>query len=411
MAEAENKSRVLVIDDEPFVLKILVRQLANLGFLQVIPCESALDARAVLGNEQEPVDLIFCDLQMPVMDGIEFLRHLVHVGYAGGLVLVSGENERILQTAERLAAAHKLNVLGALHKPVSPDALRKVLEGKIFGTGTLRLAVSPGKGSLLYGPEELREAMARGELVNFYQPKVAVATCAVTGVEALVRWRHPRDGLVFPDQFIQMAEDNGLIDDLMRVVLVTALRHCRQWQNAGLHTHVAVNVSMLSLTAIDFPDIVNALVVEAGVPTSSLVLEVTESKLMRDPLSSLDILTRLRLKGIGVSIDDFGTGHSSLAQLRDLPFSELKIDRGFVHGAWHDASLKAIFDASLNMALQLGITTVAEGVEDRADWNFLRTAKCDTAQGYFIAKPMSAAELSPNWIADWEDRDLGASVT
>ena len=191
----------------------------------------------------------------------------------------------------------------------------------------------------------------------------------------------------------------------------SALRHCRQWLDAGVHLHVAVNVSMLSLTAMDFPDIVNALVAEAGVPTSSLVLEVTESKLMHDPLSSLDILTRLRLKGIGVSIDDFGTGHSSLAQLRDLPFSELKIDRGFVHGAWHDASLKAIFDASLNMALQLGITTVAEGVEDRADWNFLRTAKCDTAQGYFIAKPMSAAELSPNWIADWEDRDLGASVT
>jgi EAL domain-containing protein (putative c-di-GMP-specific phosphodiesterase class I) len=130
---------------------------------------------------------------------------------------------------------------------------------------------------------------------------------------------------------------------------------------------------------------------------------------MSNPLASLDILTRLRLKGIGLSIDDFGTGHSSLGQLRDVPFNELKIDRGFVHGAWQDKSLKAIFDASLSMAQQLGIKTVAEGVEDRADWNFLRAAKCDLAQGYFIGRPMPG-ELIPEWISDWEERDLAAST-
>jgi EAL domain-containing protein (putative c-di-GMP-specific phosphodiesterase class I) len=247
--------------------------------------------------------------------------------------------------------------------------------------------------------------MERGELVNYYQPKVALATGKLAGVETLVRWRHPEDGLVFPDQFITTAEEHGLIDDLTKTILAAALLQYRQWVNAGLDTRVAVNVSMQSLTHIDFPDFVAKLAADSGVPVSKLVLEVTESRLMSNQLASLDIFTRLCLKGIGLSIDDFGTGHSSLAQLRDVPFSELKIDQGFVHGAWQDKSLRAIFDASLGMARQLGIKSVAEGVEDRANWNFLRTSQCDLAQGYFIGRPMPG-NLIPDWLSYWDDRDL-----
>lgn len=142
---------------------------------------------------------------------------------------------------------------------------------------------------------------------------------------------------------------------------------------------------------------------KAGIPPSSMVLEVTESRLMKDPLVPLDILTRLRLKHIRLSIDDFGTGHSSLAQLRDIPFDELKVDRGFVHGAHCHAPLRAILEASLGMARQLGMKTVAEGVEDRLDWDFLRTAGCDLAQGYFIAKPMPAERIV-DWMPEWGSR-------
>jgi EAL domain-containing protein (putative c-di-GMP-specific phosphodiesterase class I) len=181
------------------------------------------------------------------------------------------------------------------------------------------------------------------------------------------------------------------------------LRQARIWQDAGLHLCVAVNVSMDNLISLEFPDFVAQAVRQAGVPPTSLLLEVTESRLMKDPLAALDILTRLRLKHISLSIDDFGTGHSSLAQLRDIPFDELKVDRGFVHGAGRDPSLRALFEASLGMARQLGMKTVAEGVEDREDWDFLRLAGCDTAQGYFIARPMPGEEL-PCWIDDWDDR-------
>jgi len=164
-----------------------------------------------------------------------------------------------------------------------------------------------------------------------------------------------------------------------------------------LDLSVAVNVSMANLTALDFPDFVSEQARLKGLPPASIVLEVTESQLMRDLRAPLEILTRLRLKRFRLSIDDFGTGHSSLAQLRDLPFDELKIDRSFVHGAHNNEILRAIFQASLGLAKQLGMATVAEGVEDSDDADFVRSTGCDLAQGYLIAKPMAASQVEA-WV-------------
>ena len=164
---------------------------------------------------------------------------------------------------------------------------------------------------------------------------------------------------------------------------------------------VAVNLSMDNLVSLDFLDLVVGLAAKAGVPPQMMELEVTESRLMEDLRTPLEILTRLRLKRFRLSIDDFGTGHSSLAQLRDLPFDELKIDQSFVHGAWNNEKLRAMFDSSLGLARQLGMEVVAEGVEDQADWDFVRKTGCEIAQGYFIARPMPAADL-PGWIQSWQ---------
>lgn len=390
--------KILLIDDEPFVLRLLARQLGNLGFSDLILCESPYEAVDALKEHGGSIELVFCDLQMPEMDGVEFIRHMVSVGYRGGLILVSGEEERILHTAEKLAQAHRLDVLGALHKPVKSGQLKQIMERRKHHDAP-RLSLA-GKS---YGPDELREAIAQGQMVNFYQPQVWLATGKLAGVETLVRWQHPKDGMVFPDQFVSVAEEHGLIDDLTQTVLSAALRQARVWHDANLPLHVAVNVSMDNLTSLEFPDMVVREVKAAGIPLTSLVLEVTESRLMKNPLDVIDILTRLRLKHIGLSIDDFGTGHSSLSQLRDIPFDELKVDRGFVHGANVDASLQAILEASLGMAHQLGMKTVAEGVEDRSDWEFLRKTSCDLGQGYFIAKPMPAEDLLA-WMHGWESR-------
>ncbi len=389
--------RILLIDDEPFQLRLITRQLATVGFADVRAFESAAKAVALLEQDAAACDTICCDLQMPGMDGVEFIRHLARVQFAGALVLMSGEDERILATARKLAQAHKLNVVGALQKPIDPSALRQLL-GEPHATPR-----GPRAGGKVYPPERLARAIADGELVNVYQPKVSLRTGSLVGVETLVRWRHPEDGLVFPDQFIALAEEHGLIDDLTRAVLRGALREAHAWDAAGIGVHVAVNVSMDNLASLDFPDFIAREMTAAQVPLRALVLEVTESRLMNNMLASLDILTRLRLKHIGLSIDDFGTGHSSLAQLRDIPFDELKVDRSFVHGAGASPSARGILEASLSMARQLGLRSVAEGVEDRDDWDLLRTIGCDVAQGYFIAKPMPPADL-PAWIEQWRAR-------
>lgn len=398
---------ILSVDDEPFVLKLLAKQLANLGFGKVISHQHAKDALAVLEVNTERFDLVICDLQMPDMDGVEFVRHLARIRYAGGLVLVSGEDQRILETVATLARSHSLNVFGVLHKPILVEHLKSVLEGKL--TCTTRPSRAAPR---VYGSDALRRAIAGGQLVNYYQPKVAIDSGRVAGVETLVRWQHPQDGLVFPDQFIVTAEEHGLIDDLTKVVLAGALRQASRWQHEGLELDVAVNISMANLASLEFPDFVVGAAAEAGVQLRHLILEVTESRLMHDPLSSLDILSRLRLKHISLSIDDFGTGHSSLTQLRDIPFNELKVDRGFVHGACRDGARRAIFDASLGMARNLSMKTVAEGVEDQDDWDFLRATGCDLAQGYFIARPLPAESFA-DWMLEWEERmcDLEPLVT
>jgi EAL domain-containing protein (putative c-di-GMP-specific phosphodiesterase class I) len=390
--------RTLLIDDDPFALKVLERQLRQQGCTDIVAHQSARSALMALEQPGAEVGLLFCDLQMPDIDGVEFVRHLARIGYRGGLALVSSEDQRILQTVSTLAQAHGIRVLGACRKPVASIELARILALDATAPAQCTRAAVPDLPA-----EELRRAIAAGELRNHYQPKVDMASGALVGAEALVRWHHPALGMVYPDRFIGTAERHGLIDALTHAVLASALEQASTWRRAGLNIQVAVNVSMDNLSALDFPDVVADAVTAAGAPAHSLVLEVTESRLMENPRAALDILSRLRLKRIGLSIDDFGTGHSSLAQLRDIPFNELKLDRSFVHGADADVARKTIVKAALQMAHQLGMKVVAEGVEDQADWDLLHALGCDVAQGYYIAKPMPGEEL-PAWQQDWSAR-------
>lgn len=396
--------KLLLVDDESFALRLLTHQLTKLGFSDVASYDDPTAALALLEADVHAADMVLLDLQMPGIDGIEFIRHLARLHYHGGLVLISGEDERILQTARRLAEAHRLQVRGAVHKPVTPAALSAILgpanaERPATPIHTHAIEESP------YTAERLASGIAAGEFVNVYQPKVRLADGEITGVETLVRWQHPDDGLVNPAMFISIAEEHGLIDALTRTILRNALQQGRRWRLEGRELHIAVNISMESLSSLDFPDFVAQTAREAGLPPHLLVLEVTESRLMRNPLAVLDVLTRIRLKHIGLSIDDFGTGHSSLAQLRDIPFDELKVDRRFVHQAHADSATRTILEASLGIARQLGMRSVAEGVELQADWDLLKELGCNVAQGYFVAKPMPP-DLFARWCSEWEARRL-----
>jgi EAL domain-containing protein (putative c-di-GMP-specific phosphodiesterase class I) len=390
--------KILVLDDESFMLKLLSRVLSNLGYTSVTLCDSGRAALERIADVDAAPNLILLDLNMPEMDGIEFVRHLVDRHYPGSLILVSGEDERILQTTVKLVRAHKIPILGYLHKPVKPDALSALLE-----EWTPPSADTAGMAKKVYSADELHAAIDGGQLVNYYQPKVAVATGELVGVETLARWRHPVDGIVFPDQFIGVAEAAGLIDDLTKAVFGEAMAQAKAWQEMQLPLRIAVNVSMDNLASLDFLHFVAERAAREGIAPQNVVLEVTETRLMQDTRAPLEILTRLRLKRFRLSIDDFGTGHSSLAQLRDIPFDELKIDQGFVHRAGTDETLRAIYDASLALARQLNMEVVAEGVQDRDDWDLLRRTGCDLAQGAFVSSPMQASDL-PGWIEIWKER-------
>jgi EAL domain-containing protein (putative c-di-GMP-specific phosphodiesterase class I)/FixJ family two-component response regulator len=394
--------KILLLDDDLFALKMLAAHLRMLpldarGYGEVLSYENGHDAVAMLESQHRNFGLILCDLQMPDLDGVEVVRQLVRMGYAGGLVLVTGEDRRVRQAAEQLARHHKLNILGSLQKPLAPGQLEALLDSV---TASTTREPPPERR---YAPVEIEQAIRQGELVNVYQPKVEMRTGRVVGLESLVRWQHPTDGLVMPYRFVPIAETYGLIGELTDAVLRLAISQAAHWIRAGLRLNVAVNVSMTNLNEVDFPDSLAQLARDFDVPLSNLSLEVTEGQLMTEPRSQLDVLTRLRLKRVRLSIDDFGMGYSCMAQLRDLPFDELKVDRGFVDGASHDPSLKAILDASLGLARQLGMTSVGEGIETEADWHCLRDAGCDLAQGYFIAKPMPA-EVLERWMGDWANR-------
>jgi EAL domain-containing protein (putative c-di-GMP-specific phosphodiesterase class I) len=398
-----NTARILLLDDDPFMLKLLRRQLAQLSYTQVDAFDSGQQALEQL-NSKALYDLIFLDINMPGMDGIEFIRQLVQSRYSGSVILVSGEAGRILESVEKLIQAHQLTALGHLQKPVKPEDLAILI-------GRLEANIGPGIASretqAPYSAEQLRAAIYNGELVNYYQPKVALATSAVVGVESLVRWQHPVKGLIFPDQFIEVAANHGLITEVTRVVLTAAMQQAKSWMQSGHHLPVAVNVSMDDLTALDFPDVAAALARSVGIDPSLITLEVTEGQMMRDLSTILDVLSRLSLKRFRLAIDDFGTGHSSLAQLRDLPFNELKVDQGFVHGASTDETRSAICGASLLMAHQLQMQSVGEGIENAEDWEFLRLRGCDVGQGYFIARPMPAADVV-DWVRAWTARTRAA---
>jgi diguanylate cyclase len=245
---------------------------------------------------------------------------------------------------------------------------------------------------------ELRRGLRRRELVLHYQPKARLASGVVDSVEALVRWNHPERGLVFPDAFIPLAQETGLIRPLTRYVLEEAVRQCREWQGAGLELAVSVNLSARNLVDVEFPDQVERLLAGAGLPPSLLELEITETTMLSDGARTKSALDRLSALGIRISIDDFGTGYSSLAYLRRLPISEIKIDRSFVmnmDGCEDDA---VIVRSTIDLGRNLGLSVVAEGVESEGIWTELRRLGCTSAQGYYLTRPVPADELRA-WLA------------
>jgi len=248
--------------------------------------------------------------------------------------------------------------------------------------------------------EEIEAGLASGQFEPFFQPKVEIKSGALVGVEALARWRHPERGLIPPGAFIPVLEAAGRIDALTFHMIRCSVAQFVRWRDLGLDVPMAVNVAVHSLADTDLADRIEVLTQAAGLLPSVLTLEITETTAMADIGSCLETLARCRMKGFGLSIDDYGTGFSSMTQLARLPLTELKIDQSFVTGSAGSPTLQALIETSVAVARRLGLKTVAEGVETKEDWDVVARLDCDVAQGYLIARPMPGDQLN-DWYRSW----------
>lgn len=386
-AESGAPLAVLVVDDDAAVARFVASALWRMGVADVTIARDGVQALEIDVGAGSGIGLVITDLQMPELDGIAFLRHLASRGYRGAVLLMSGADERLLKAVEGLAQSLDLNVLGVLGKPLHPADLAKAVQRVRMpeaGRPAAEVEVSV---------EELRAALAHGRIEAHFQPQADAKSRRIVGAEALARWRDPVKGPFAPSTFIPLAEEHGLIDAVLDRILSDSLRAAGAWRRSGTPVRVSVNLSFRNLHRLTLPEELERLAKTHGVPLGQVTVEVTESSVVQQLATSLEILTRLRLRDIGLAIDDFGTGWATLDLLKQFPFTELKIDRGFVQAAADDRTARTIVESSVFLARRLGMTTVAEGVETSEQWDHMSRLGVDVVQGWALGRPMPAAEF------------------
>nr|WP_239032625.1 EAL domain-containing response regulator [Leisingera sp. MMG026] len=390
-----------MVDDEPFIRGLTRRILSGLGVESFLEASSGSEALSILKACGKSTELILCDLMMPDMDGIELVRHLSELPHPPAIAFLSGADDMVLKAACSLANARLLNVLGAVSKPISHEEILPILKR------LEQRAVRPSSGpTLKIGKDDLERGIKADEFVLHYQPKVSLKSLSLSSVEALVRWEHPEHGMIFPDSFIELAESTLLIAPMTEKLVELSFRQLQKWETVGLLTRVALNLSPAMLFDTELPDRLSRLAASLALDPSRIIFEITETGAPSDEAVFLEIVTRLHMHGFVISIDDFGTGRSSLLNLEALPFSELKIDRAFVDGAAQDNTKRNILKASVGLAKSLNLKIVAEGVEHLEDWDLVTELGCDIVQGYFVSRPLPAADL-PLWVTQWQSQHKG----
>ncbi|MBL6752155.1 MAG: EAL domain-containing response regulator [Nevskia sp.] len=391
MQPAQPNIRLLVLDDEPEIAAFVGTIARTRGWNVDLAISESQFRRLY---ESTPPDVIVLDLQLGPSDGVEQLRYLSQQGFGGALALISGFDARVLASARQVGEALGLSIVADIVKPMRVAQMREVFD--LFEQIWLssanqrqQAAKPPEPARAEITPAAIAQAIDDGQMDLFLQPVVSSAGREVTRFEALIRWRHPLAGLIAPDSFIPVAEqDEEVIDRLTMWVVETALHHHRRLAVLGCSAPISVNVSGVNLDTLDFPDRVVSLVQERGVALDGISFEVTESVAMRSPRKMTDILTRLRLKGFALAMDDFGTGYSTLKALRQMPFSEIKIDKSFVADALVSQDSFAIVRSVIELARSIGLETVAEGVENEDTARLLRQLGANGLQGYHFSRPL-----------------------
>jgi EAL domain-containing protein (putative c-di-GMP-specific phosphodiesterase class I) len=390
------RQTLLVVDDQRLDRAIASHAATRAGF-RVSQAASIGETRALFENG-ERFDFVLLDLSLGSEDGLEVLPLVARFNATAVVVLASGFDGRILAASQRLASGLGLLVAGALRKPILPAALQRLLRQ----TPVSRWA--SGDATLAIAPEQLRLALAAGQIKPWFQPKMSLASGAAVGAEALARWVRADGRSVPPTAFIPVAERNNMIGALTDTILDQALLACSNWRQKRPDCWVAVNLSPLLLDDPALPDRIEQKLRAHGVPPGALVLEVTESNGIPDTPVATEILTRLRIRGVNLSVDDFGTGHSSLLSLVHMPFNEMKIDQAFVREAVSSRDSRKVVRASASLGRELGLNVVAEGVETEVMAQLVEEAGCHVGQGWLYGRAVPAeifqAQLGAELVAE-----------
>ncbi len=384
--------RLILIEDDSFQLSWLhelCKPLAN----HIYPVRDGAAALASIDRYGMP-DALICDLNMPGMDGIAFLRHLAVFDKPCPVLLMTAVSQEILHSVVEMAALHGLNIVEALQKPVSRQQISASLQQ--FSSARVDPAI---RQKTEYRPQrdELLTALEHQQIRAYFQPQVCAVTGQLIGAEALARWEHPQRGILPPGVFIGPLCEHALYERFGAQILEQSIISCRQWLDLGIEMPVSVNIAPSELLDLGFTERTLALLDRHGLPGQLLCLEITETEGYDDLPSLLETTSRLRLHGIKLAMDDFGTGHASLLHLVQSPVTELKIDRVFVANMLDDNRYRSAVQASLSIARHLRLHTVAEGVENQNQARMLMEMGCDSLQGFYFAPAIAARELVNLW--------------
>ncbi|MEB0013647.1 EAL domain-containing response regulator [Glaciimonas sp. Gout2] len=391
-----SNQKILVLEKDQSQRATLVMYLKVLGVGFVAEAADAQQALALLDGYAEEFDFTICDLRMGGMDGIEFLREAPRAKI-GRVILSSALEDDLLCSAEEIILSYGIRLSGRIIKPVKFSNLKNLISP----------ALHPQKAEYVFrkrvpfqcwSKEDLSTALKRGQFVPYFQPKLDFATRTPVGVEVLARWMHPDQGVIPPSQFIPLMESAGLIDQLTEDLLCNVLESTKKWYSTRPEISISINASPLTLENTAIPNRWLAIVKEHQVNPERITIEVTETALPKDYKGLLESVTRLQMHGFGLSLDDFGTGYSSLQQLSQMPFNEIKIDQSFIASARKNKRSILILNSIVNMAKNLDLRTVAEGIESESDATFFQELGFDVGQGYHFAKPMSGDDLV-RWLS------------
>lgn len=381
-----NQLKILVVEDDDFQRRMIVSMLRSLELTSLYEASNGKQALEVIREEHgKPVDIAICDLQMPEMDGLEFLRHLSQDHPNISIIIISALNSKLLTSVVRMAKTYGIKLLGSIEKPIALSDIKELFSKY----GNTDKKWNQATVAFSFTLDEILQGIRKNQFEPFFQPKVNLKTGRLIGAEALARWIHPEHGVVGPAAFIPLLEQSGNIDDLTFLMLEKSAAACRSFHSKGHTLSISVNLSLASLDNSALADKITQIIRKAGVDPQYIELEITESVAMTDVAHALENLARLCMNGFTLSIDDYGTGYSSLQQLTRIAFGELKIDQSFVKDLADNESLRIVVESSIDMAHKLQVKSVAEGVESQQDFDVLRSMGCDFAQGYFIAKPMN----------------------